>query len=111
MYYSLFILFFLLFIYFFQHADVHATVCWRIGSYAPDTSIDAHNCGKISTIRVTPETMVFVSVFVIVLYEGRTNNQKISDQRQKFFTMPGGSVNGRPFKESRDSFQKTGVPW
>lgn len=24
--------------------------------------------------------------------------------------MPGGSVNGRPFKESRDSFQKTGVP-
>ena len=21
---------------FFQHADVHATACWRIGSYAPD---------------------------------------------------------------------------
>ena len=21
--------------FFFQHADVHATACWRIGSYAP----------------------------------------------------------------------------
>ena len=32
----LFILFFYS-LYFFQHADVHATVCWRIGSYAPDS--------------------------------------------------------------------------
>ena len=23
-------------LFFFQHADVHATACWRIGSYAPD---------------------------------------------------------------------------
>ena len=22
-------------LFFFQHADVHATACWRIGSYAP----------------------------------------------------------------------------
>jgi hypothetical protein len=34
-------LFIYLFIFFalyfcFQHADVHATACWRIGSYAPD---------------------------------------------------------------------------
>jgi hypothetical protein len=43
---TLFSTFFLIFIipylfyffsslYFFQHADVHATACWRIGSYAP----------------------------------------------------------------------------
>ena len=25
-------------LFFFQHADVHATACWRIGSYAPDHS-------------------------------------------------------------------------
>ena len=31
--YFVFFLFFAL--YFFQHADVHATACWRIGSYAP----------------------------------------------------------------------------
>ena len=24
------------YLFFFQHADVHATACWRIGSYAPD---------------------------------------------------------------------------
>jgi hypothetical protein len=24
----------------FQHADVHATACWRIGSYAPDNVQD-----------------------------------------------------------------------
>jgi hypothetical protein len=23
-------------LFFFQHADVHATACWRIGSYAPE---------------------------------------------------------------------------
>jgi hypothetical protein len=33
-YYSLFILFFCS-LFFFQHADVHATACWRIESYAP----------------------------------------------------------------------------
>jgi hypothetical protein len=28
-------LFFFALYYFFQHADVHAIACWRIGSYAP----------------------------------------------------------------------------
>ena len=33
----LFLIYFILFAlyFFFQHADVHATACWRIGSYAP----------------------------------------------------------------------------
>jgi hypothetical protein len=33
----LFLIYFIFFAlyFFFQHADVHATACWRIGSYAP----------------------------------------------------------------------------
>jgi hypothetical protein len=37
-------------LFFFQHADVHATACWRIGSYAPDiigegsTAQNAQSC-------------------------------------------------------------------
>jgi hypothetical protein len=26
--------------YFLQHADVHATACWRIGSYAPAMAVN-----------------------------------------------------------------------
>jgi hypothetical protein len=37
--------------FFLQHADVHATACWRIGSYAP-----AKNMDKRTKLRTLCET-------------------------------------------------------
>jgi hypothetical protein len=39
-YYSLFIFYFFCSLFFFQHADVHATARWRIGSYAPEPALN-----------------------------------------------------------------------
>ena len=36
--------------FFLQHADVHATACWRIGSYAP-ASIHVINLGRSPIIK------------------------------------------------------------
>ena len=69
-YYSLKKNFFVLY-FFFQHADVHATACWRIGSYAPGRILYMYatlNCFFFLILVLYAFVSLFVVLFTFKLF-------------------------------------------
>ena len=53
-------------LFFFQHADVHATACWRIGSYAPGYAIILSNHGDLVLFKKKSIATCVHMIYIII---------------------------------------------